>query len=613
MRKSRRLTLRQFVDRYGVALGVVLALVVALAVVPSNVSSQRVSSGAVGGTGTDSELGLGGVDASGAPLNGAGDDAAGGLGGAGAGGGGAGNGASGGAAPAASSSDVKFGVGPDCRSDGRQKGISFYMPPCVQWTGTSNGGSTAQGVTDTRVLVVRYLPQIDPATRQILQSADLSDEPAVVKRAYTVLLRYANLHYQTYGREVVFQDYPASGPSENDSVMRSDAIDIATRIKPFAVIEGDPAGPMSVVLIQELARRGIVCMCSTTQPQQYYAQTPGKIFSSLPTSDEHIAQAAEYSCKKLKDKPAQFAGDNNYKNKTRKFGMIYLAGTRGKVSPNAALIKPIAEREFGKCGIQFAKVIQYLYDPGRNQVDVTNLIAQMKSEGITTVVPFWDPLYPILITKEATNQQYFPEWLMTGTGLSDTTSAGRLYDQAQWRHAFGISPLWVTWNTVSKSTGYRMYHHMKPSAPPGEEGVLINVYGARIMNLLDGIHMAGPKLTADTFAQGMYSIPPTGGTAAHPLVKWTQQVPTAIKDFSEAFYAADETGVDERGKRDVGLVFKANEGRRYQAGQWNTEPSAAFRLSGALATTDNPPGGGDPEHEQDGHRHPDSQRCLSCK
>ena len=32
----------------------------------------------------------------------------------------------------------------------------------------------------------------------------------------------------------------------------------------------------------------------------------------------------------------------------------------------------------------------------------------------------------------ATNQGYYPEWIITGSGLSDTTAAGRLYDQTQW-------------------------------------------------------------------------------------------------------------------------------------------------------------------------------------
>jgi hypothetical protein len=52
-----------------------------------------------------------------------------------------------------------------------------------------------------------------------------------------------------------------------------------------------------------------------------------------------------------------------------------------------------------------------------------------------------DPIMPIYLTKAATDQNYFPEWIITGTVLTDTTVFGRLYDQKQWAHAFGISSL----------------------------------------------------------------------------------------------------------------------------------------------------------------------------
>jgi hypothetical protein len=48
-----------------------------------------------------------------------------------------------------------------------------------------------------------------------------------------------------------------------------------------------------------------------------------------------------------------------------------------------------------------------------------------------------------------------PDAVVVGTGLADTTTAGRLYDERQWRNAFGISPLWVTWETVARSPGAR--------------------------------------------------------------------------------------------------------------------------------------------------------------
>src|SRR6185436_1155856 len=98
-----------------------------------------------------------------------------------------------------------------------------------------------------------------------------------------------------------------------------------------------------------------------------------------------------------------------------------------------------------------------------------NMIAQMKDAHVTTIVGLWDPLSPILITTEAVKQVYFPEWFVTGTALSDTTTAGRLYNPLEWSHAFGITPLWVTWVDRHRGGSYRAYHHIHPEAPDGSE------------------------------------------------------------------------------------------------------------------------------------------------
>jgi hypothetical protein len=204
-------TLRQFMDRYGVALGVVLGLVIVIAVLPGNATSDRLAAGGgdlsadeLAADASTGDLGI----AAGAEGAAAGTDPA--AAAAAAGGGG-------GAQAAATPGGVKFGSGPNCRGDGRQKGVTLYMPPCAEWApGGNNGGATAPGVTADKITVVRWVGQVDPATRAILQSAELSDDPAKVKQIMDALRVYSNQHYETYGREVVFVDYAASGPSEND-------------------------------------------------------------------------------------------------------------------------------------------------------------------------------------------------------------------------------------------------------------------------------------------------------------------------------------------------------------------------------------------------------------
>jgi hypothetical protein len=261
-------------------------------------------------------------------------------------------------------------------------------------------------------------------------------------------------------------------------------------------------------------------------------------------------------------------------------------------------------------GVNLVARVGYNYEPGRNQQDLTNMMAQLKAAQVTTVIMWVDPLTPILMTPEASRQQYYPEWFITGSGLSDTTSAARLYDQSQWRQAYGISPLSVLWQHVQRSGGYRATHHADRTMRDGQEGVLVNVYAAYVSNVMLGIHMAGPILTPDTFAQGMVKYPATGGSAAFPLIYFTRDLPSAVKDFTEIWYDPNTRGYDERGNDGAGMMMHVDMGRRYKIGQWPRTEAKAFVRAGAIPNTDNPPGPGDLRHEQDGHYHVGA--CTSC-
>ena len=597
------MNLRQFLDRYGVSLAVLAVLALVVAIVPGN-SKNAAQVGTTGGSsGTR-------ANAAAAGSHGTAGGAAGPAGATGvtAGPGGATAGGPAGAttggdqAAGAAGSSVTFGQGPNCRSDGRQFGISKYMPPCVQWSGGDNGGATADGVTATQVKIIRWLPQIDDATKAILQAYKLSDDDATVERAYQALFSYGNHHYETYGREVVFENFEASAPSNNQEAMIADAAQIADK-HPFAVIEGNPAGAMPTVLAQELAARGVMCLCTTSLSKQFYDENPNVMASGLPTGTDYCNSAAEYIGKRLAGRNAKFAGDElnpvqNFKNKQRVFGLMYLNGAQGVVDPEGERLRNDCDAAFAQYGVTFAAHVSYLYDPGKNQSEVSNMIAQLKSAGVTTIVPLVDPLSPILITAEATRQNYFPEWFVTGTGLSDTTTAARLYDQNQWRHAFGMTPLWVTWNDRKNGGAYREYHDARRSDPDGSEGVLIEVYAARIHTLFKGVHMAGPNLTYDSFRQGIYSYPPTpdgGGTAALPYVYSTPDSPTDIKDFAEVYYDVTASGNDERSQGGLGMMMKTDNGQRYQLGQWPSDDPHVFDPNhNPVAVSDNPQGGGDP-------------------
>jgi hypothetical protein len=606
------MNLREFFERYGVSLGVLAVLALLIAIVPGNskgTGNQLNTTGNAAGPNGTGTGATGGGAIGAAP--GAGGTAAGAAGGGAAGGGSV--------AGASAGSDVTFGTGPNCRPDGRQVGIAFYMPPCVQWNSTNNGGATADGVTDKQIKVVRWLGFQDDATKAILRAYKLSDEDSVIKRAYDAYRAYSNHHYQTYGREVVYEDYSASAVSTNDEAMIADAALIADK-HPFAVIVGNPAAVMPTVLASELNARGVLCVgCTVSLSTDYYRENPNVIAGGLPSANEYCQQSAEYIGKRLAGKHAVYAGDElnplqGFTRKPRVFGLMYLNGTMGKVDPEGERMRKICEDAFAQYGVSFAVQVSYLYEPGRNQNDVTNMITQLKEAGVTTIVPLIDPLSPILITPEATRQNYFPEWFVTGTGLSDTTTAGRLYDQNQWRHAFGITPLWVTWQDVKTSTGVKEYHDAHRDAKDGDEGVLCNIYRGVAQFLFTGIQMAGPNLTHDTWKAGLFAYPPTpedGGRAALPLVYSTPDLPTSIKDFAEVFYDLTAQGPDERGQAGTGMMMKTDNGQRYQIGQWpSDDPHVKDPSHNPIAISDNPPGGGDPPWTP-GPAYP-LDGCLSC-
>ncbi len=642
------MTIREFFDRYGPTVAVLAILGLLAVLVPGNTPKdtnvQAVSgsgpaaadaAGATGAVTDDTTVGAGGetVDTSagsgagstGAPVAGAaragataartpGAAAAGPAAGTGAA---AGPAAAGGSGTAASTAKgLEFGVGPNCRPDKRMKQMSTYSPPCNNWVpGSDNGGATARGVSADKIVVVRYINQADPATQAALQAAGATDSPEDRFRIDRVLLKYFNQHTETYGREVVFKEISATGKDENDAAMKSDARKIAEETKAFAVIPNSASGP--AVFATELAQLGVLCLCTTSQSESFFAKNPPYIFASLPTLEDYYTHFAEYIGKRLANKKAKYAGDPTgvMQANDRRFGLVYQEGIRGVADPDLRAGRNFFVKELAKYGVTLSADVGYLYDLTKAPNDSQGIISTMVDKKVSNLLFVGDPLTPVFVTKEASRQQYFPEWFISGTLLIDTSFFGRTYDQAQWAHAFGISPLWVFGTNLKSSSGYRAYHHAKPTAPEGEEGIGINVYQAPIQLLMNGIHMAGPNLTADTFAQGIFNLPKTGGKASAPLVYLTRKSPNAIKDFTEVYWESKQTGKDEVNKDGAGILLKAEKGRRYEAGQWPAQDPKVFGDNNgeSIFTDDNPPGGpATVPHEEDGHTHDPKKLCLSC-
>jgi len=501
-----------------------------------------------------------------------------------------------------------------CRKeDGRQPGISRYMPPCVEVFRGDNGGATAKGVQRNKVIVVRYVNYGDAATRAAAAAVSTKIVPSQAdwERETAALMRYFNLHYETYGREVVAVTVEASGT--DDKSARADAIKIAEEIGAFAVFPGT-GGADVPAFVEELAARHVFCMgCTLGYSRSFYRRTKGYVFATAPPVEEMYAHVAEYIGKRLAGKPARWAGDQTLAQRQRKFGMLWINNTfpgGGAPEPGQKQARDFLVAELGRYGVPLARDVGYSYDISRAQEQATNVIVQMKTANVTTLAWHGDPFSLIVFTREATRQAYFPEWLIVGGFASDSTIFGRLYDQAQWRHAFGVTSGWVFPTSEAGAPGYREYHHARPAAPASEGNKATVVLHPTLELLFTGFQMAGPRLTIDTFQNGMYAYPETGGLIVAPLRYFRPDSPMALKDAVEIFYDAGRSGADEVGNQGVGVQVFAESGKRRTLGSWPRTDPKVFTRENTIVTTDDPPAG--LPHEQNGHTHPADQRCRSC-
>jgi hypothetical protein len=623
---------RDFFDRYGPTLALILTIVVLVVLMPSNshgggdtgIDTSAVDSGATGQTVT-------GANGSATAVT-PGTPAAG--GGTATGTGGTGTAAAGATQGSGGQTLVKGETGTyKCRPDGRQSGISGYMPPCHQFDGDNGGATGAKGVTATQIKVAYYVPEPNAATQAALKAAGAGDTQEDIDRSVEVFRRYYNDHYQTYGREVTLTKINASGPASDDVAMKADAHKIAEAGFFSVLIAGLTSG--SSTFDSTVAQLGVMCVyCSASVAQSFYDRTTGYIWGALPTAREYYETIGEYWGLRLAGKKAEFAGPGpegtpatpsptDLRNKKRKFGLIWVNANMGTVDPGWQEERDnFINNILPKWGMSKNDIVDssYNYDLTQGPTTAQTIISKMNSAGVTTIAMFAEPLTPVFFTREATKENYYPEWFQTGVGLMDTTFFGRTYDRDQWEHSFGISSLWVFWQNLQVSDGWREYHHTcdqaKVTCADKSETVGVNTTRGAFITLWTGIEMAGEHLTVDTFAKGQYAYPPTGGTPAAPLFHFTKTSPNILKDWVEVWWDPNRTGKDEVNQTNAGVLMKAQNGKRYLSGQnqwpranpyvFGQDPHPIY-TSDAFYTGDNVI-----QHEQDGHHHPPEEKCLSC-
>ena len=459
---------------------------------------------------------------------------------------------------------------------GKLKIPYYFAGQCFAPLQGSNGGATYQGVTARSIKVVLYLPEAhDPVLSYIEGAIADTDTNAQTIATVQGYAKFLQTYYQTYGRTIDLIPFVATGPATDDVSARADATTIAQTIKPFAVV-GGPI--LTAAFGQEIVANKIFCIdCMPSQPSSYYAQHSPYVIGLGMNADEGQIQLADYIGAQLAGRPAAYAGDAAMHHQVRKFGLVYISTGQDSETQTDHFVQSLA-----KFGIKLAARLAYTSPVS---IDSVSMIAKLKAAGVTSVIFSGDPVAPGSLTRTATSQNYYPEWIVSGSPLTDTTIFARTYDQKQWAHAFGISFLAARTDPKVSGSTY-LYHWFYGKNPPAGTGAATTT--PLITLLFVGVQGTGPNLTPVNFLAALFAAPKPPEALTEPMITygnhgiWPQTDYLGIDDATEIWWNPNSSGLDELNHQGKGMYEYVQGGKRYLPGQWPHTAPDVFTTNGAV-------------------------------
>ena len=459
----------------------------------------------------------------------------------------------------------------------------YFAPACMAPFTGDNGGATATGVTADEITIVHYQgPDNDPIINYITSAVKVDETNAQENATIEGFIKYFETYYELYGRKIKYVSYESTGLANDEVTARADAQRIVEEYKPFAVV-GGPA--LTNAFADEMAARETVCISCGGGTAEWFAERDPYLWTLDGSSEQKQVQVVEFIGKQLAGKPASHAGEA-LKAKTRKFAVVYEASGGAESQRLADLM----ESRMTEVGAKPDLMLAYTLDPGTIQQQASQVVAKLKAAGITTVVLSTDPVAPGDFTREATTQEYFPEWLVAAATLTDTNAFGRGYDQAQWAHAFGVTSLAVRVNpdVVGSKILYKWFTGQDAPAPLGAP-----VFMPGFSLLFAALQGTGPTLTPQTLGDFIKTLKTKPALTAAYLTYgeqgiWDEPDYNGIDDATVFWWDTAATGPDENGREGTGLMKFVDGGKRYLPGEWPTEDKL-FVQDGAVAIYETAP------------------------
>lgn len=440
-----------------------------------------------------------------------------------------------------------------------------YSPPCYSFSG-GNGGATYQGVTDTTITVtVRELE--GPSAAEIfadISGQSVNDSPEAVRDTVVALAEYFSQRFQLYGRHLQIEFFrgEGSGASELLGGGKERALADATRsAKEFGAFADISA--ITIPYADALARQGVVNLGSPYPSEKWFVDRRPYSWSLFPDGTNVVRSAVAAFTGRIPIGSTVQYGGPELLGQPRRFAVV--APENAEYQESVASYLDL----LSQAGYTIDLNLKYKLDIASMPNQASNIVAQLKDRGITTVICACDPVMLALgMTPKANEQSYNPEWMTSGLAFVDQDIVSQLIDSTQWAHAFGIA-----YNAESEPLGrsfpYAAYKQMRPDDEPafGVEEIYYQMYMLAI-----GIQMAGPDLTPQTFEAGMFAYP--GGSGPRGLWGFGEGDYTPTDDFREIWWDPDRiSGQNNK----PGAWVQLGGGRRYTADDPPRGPGGFFQ------------------------------------
>ncbi len=430
---------------------------------------------------------------------------------------------------------------------------SVYSAPCAAAFSGSNGGATAHNVFANEVRVGFWHVLGTPAEGKVASSAEPGESASM--RTFRVLEDYFNKRYQTYGRRVEFYGLSGGNDPAGD---QAEARKADSEYKLFAAYH------LNRTFCVPFARDSGPMMCNP-QRHELYTQNRPNMYSFMMDRTQAAGFGAEFLCKKLLNKKAQYAG-GKLADRDRKVALVVENTPKRGISSSVQV--DALKRE---CGASFGGGV-YELNTDNAAGDATGIITSLQANGVTSVVLETELVNTLYLMTAASTTGFVPEWLVFNANGLDFNAAGTVLPATEMNHVFGFTA-WEVPRRTEESECYQAYREIDPDNEP-DSSSCGNFWHPMLM-IMNGIQAAGPKLTPQSFEKGLDGI-----GYRYPVEPWAigggygPDDYTYMDNVSEIWWSPDSARPEDGSPGAYAFTYA---GKRFKRGELPADDGQLFK------------------------------------